>query len=95
MNTKGHPNGVLKKVSATTSGTPADFDILLADWLPLACAVNSINRGMGLLDLYPFVITGAAIEKLRFIHTVIAAEAHRPRVAGSQKHLINQLETVG
>ncbi len=48
-----------------------DFDTLLADWIPLTCALNSINRGMGLSDLYPFVIPSAVVGKLRFIHTVI------------------------
>ena len=47
------------------------FDSLLASWIPLTCALNSINRGMGLSDLYPFVIPPAVIEKLRFIHQVI------------------------
>ena len=34
-----------------------DFDKMLAGWVPLMCAFNSINRGMGLSDLYPFVIS--------------------------------------
>ncbi len=46
---------------------------LLADWIPLTHALNSINRGMGLSDLYPFVIPPKVIEKLRFIHLVINA----------------------
>ena len=48
-----------------------DFDALLKEWIPLTCALNSINRGMGLSDLYPFVIPPAVVEKLRFIHAVI------------------------
>jgi hypothetical protein len=48
-----------------------DFDTLLTDWIPLTCALNSINRGMGLSDLYPFVIPPAVVEKLRFIHQVV------------------------
>ena len=48
-----------------------DFDTLLTAWIPLTCALNSINRGMGLSDLYPFVIPPAVVEKLRFIHDVI------------------------
>jgi hypothetical protein len=48
-----------------------DFDDLLAEWTPLTCALNAINRGMGLSDLYPFVIPLPAIEKLRFIHGII------------------------
>lgn len=49
----------------------AGFDLILATWFPLTYALNSLNRGMGLSDLYPFVLSAAAIEKLRFIHEVI------------------------
>jgi hypothetical protein len=48
-----------------------DFDRLLAEWIPLTSALNAINRGMGLSDLYPFVIPLPAVEKLRFIHGII------------------------
>jgi hypothetical protein len=48
-----------------------DFDGLIAHWTPLTCALNTINRGMGLSDLYPFAISTAVVEKLRFIHQVI------------------------
>ena len=58
---------------------PTDFDHMLAKWLPLTCALNSINRGMGLQDLYPFVITDAAIEKLRFVHKLIQKEGKKSR----------------
>ena len=51
----------------------ASFDKVLADWFPLTHALNSLNRGMGLLDVYPFVLTTGAIEKLRFIHGVVRA----------------------
>jgi hypothetical protein len=48
-----------------------DFEDLLHAWFPLTFALNSLNRGMGLLDLYPFVLSERAIEKLRFVHEVI------------------------
>src|SRR5476651_1063968 len=34
-----------------------DIDSLVRRWLPIAGAVNSINRCMGQPDLYPFVLT--------------------------------------
>ena len=40
---------------------------LIDAWLPIAFAVNSLNRSMGQPDLYPFVLAPAAIEKLAFI----------------------------
>jgi hypothetical protein len=51
--------------------TSQTFDEVLTLWLPLTCALNTINRGMGLQDLYPFVLTAPVCEKLRFIHEVI------------------------
>ncbi|MGH8231506.1 MAG: zinc-binding metallopeptidase family protein, partial [Steroidobacteraceae bacterium] len=52
---------------------PTGFDQLIADWFPVTYVLNNLNRGMGLPDAYPFVLSVAAIEKLRFVHTVIAA----------------------
>ena len=48
-----------------------DFDTIFSYWLPLSFMMNSINRSMGLKDLYPFVINLNVKEKLRFIHNVI------------------------
>jgi hypothetical protein len=47
-----------------------DFSAIMAQWLPLSLALNSLNRSMGLHDVYPFVIPPAVVEKLTFIHTV-------------------------
>jgi hypothetical protein len=47
------------------------FDDLISAWFPLTIALNSFNRGMGLPDLYPFVLGERTIEKLRFVHDVI------------------------
>ena len=51
-----------------------DFDDLVTAWFPLTLSLNSFNRGMGLPDLYPFVLSDGAITKLRFVHDVIEAE---------------------
>jgi hypothetical protein len=51
------------------------FEDLLAGWVPLTMALNSLNRSMGLPDSYPFVLSETAIHKLRFVHEVIAARA--------------------
>ena len=45
-----------------------EFDSIVAACLPLIFAVNSLNRGMGQPDLYPFVLPQPVILKLRFIH---------------------------
>jgi hypothetical protein len=40
-------------------------------WLPLAWALNMVNRSMGTEDLYPFVLPPAVLEKMRFNHAII------------------------
>jgi hypothetical protein len=49
----------------------ADMGVILDAWLPLAFAVNSLNRSMGQNDFYPFVLSAKVMEKLRFIHAVV------------------------
>jgi hypothetical protein len=50
---------------------------LIEAWIPLTFAANSMNRSMGLPDLYPFVLSTTAIAKLTFIHACIHAQAGR------------------
>ena len=47
------------------------FDELLAAWLPLTYALNAINRSMGRDDLYPFVLSGPAVDKLALVHELV------------------------
>ena len=49
---------------------PSGFDTIIETWLPLAWALNMVNRSMGRDDLYPFVLPAAVLEKMRFIHTI-------------------------
>jgi len=49
----------------------APFDRLINSWHAVTYVLNSLNRGMGLGDAYPFVLAPAAIEKLRFVHDVL------------------------
>ncbi|MGJ8549639.1 MULTISPECIES: putative zinc-binding metallopeptidase [Winogradskyella] len=51
--------------------TKTNFDEIVQKCVPLSLAVNSINRAMGIPDVYPFVISPAIIEKLRFIHKLL------------------------
>jgi hypothetical protein len=53
----------------------APIDRIIDSWLPLTFAVNSINRSMGIADLYPFVLAPPVIVKLSFIHDRIHAAA--------------------
>ena len=48
-----------------------DFGDIIDQWVPLTQALNSLNRSMGLSDLYPFVLSPPAIDKLAFIHDLL------------------------
>ncbi|MBT3071244.1 putative zinc-binding peptidase [Rhodomicrobium sp. Az07] len=54
--------------------TRQDFETIIDAWLPVTFAVNSINRSMGIDDLYPFVISPAVIDKVRVVHEIIRAK---------------------
>ncbi|HEY0709556.1 MAG TPA: putative zinc-binding peptidase [Polyangia bacterium] len=64
--------GALSQVSLTARWLDLhSFEDLIAGWIPLTVALNSLNRSMGAPDSYPFVLTEAAIVKLRFVHDVV------------------------
>jgi hypothetical protein len=52
-----------------------NFDAVVSAWLPFTFAINSVNRAMGLRDLYPFILSPAVIKKLCFIHNLVQAVA--------------------
>jgi hypothetical protein len=62
------------------------WDQVVNAWLPVEFATNSMNRSMGQLDLYPFVLSPKVIEKLAFIHELTHARAptRKPALAGGQ-----------
>lgn len=48
-----------------------DMERILAACIPLIFAVNTLNRGMGRKDIYPFVINAVVRRKLTFVHEVV------------------------
>lgn len=48
-----------------------DFDVIIETCIPLSFAVNSINRAMGVPDVYPFIITPDMVKKMKFIHKLL------------------------
>jgi hypothetical protein len=48
------------------------MDAIIAAWLPLSYALNQVNRSMGLGDLYPFVLPPVVMDKLAFVHGLVA-----------------------
>ncbi|WP_375459642.1 putative zinc-binding metallopeptidase [uncultured Enterovirga sp.] len=64
----------------------ADLDVygepdiyrIVQRWIPIAFALNSVNRCMGQNDVYPFVLSPAAIDKLGFMHHLVRRGRERP-----------------
>jgi hypothetical protein len=54
------------------------LDQLIESWFPLTCVLNNLNRGLGLPDGYPFVLSPAAIDKLRLVHLTIGVITQSP-----------------
>lgn len=48
------------------------FEPVMDAWFAVTYVLNNLNRSLGQQDAYPFVLSGPAIEKLRFVHKVIA-----------------------
>jgi hypothetical protein len=63
----------LERLDVPTPPTPTatTFDGVLHRWIVLSEVANSINRCMGLGDLYPFVISQPVSRKLTFIDGVL------------------------
>mgnify|MGYP000217343930 CR=1 FL=1 len=57
--------------------TADDVQTIVTAWLPFTFAINSVNRAMGLRDLYPFILSDAVIAKLGFVHGLVQAAARR------------------
>ena len=54
-----------------------DFETIVRICIPISYAVNSINRAMGLSDVYPFVITTTVKNKMKFIHDLLWSKRNR------------------
>jgi hypothetical protein len=62
-----------------------DMERLIQAWLPIEFATNSMNRSMGLMDLYPFVLAPKVIEKLTFIHDLMRKRDQVVKTASAGK----------
>jgi len=64
----------LPRISQASTGAAGRFDQMIARWFPITYILNHLNRGMGLPDGYPFVLSPEAIDKLRFVHDTVIHE---------------------
>jgi hypothetical protein len=61
----------MAKLPALAASEHIAFEQLIQSWFPLTYILNNLNRGLGVTDGYPFVLSQPAIEKLQFVHEVI------------------------
>ena len=72
----GHPQARLMQADpGQLMATSSEFEEILRHWVPLTHALNELNRGMGLPDLYPFVLSNTSLRKLKFVHSVLLEAA--------------------
>jgi hypothetical protein len=50
-------------------------DVVVGTWLPLATALNQMNRSLGHEDLYPFVLAPEVLDKLDWVNRLVRQEA--------------------
>jgi hypothetical protein len=60
-------------LAVTPVEDPDSFAELAREWVAFTFALNAINNSMGHDQLYPFVLTPDALEKLRFVHVAIGS----------------------
>jgi len=65
----------LPETPQPVSPQPAAFERLIDSWFPLTYVLNNLNRGLGLIDAYPFVLSPAAVAKLCFVDAVAGRSA--------------------
>jgi hypothetical protein len=65
-------------------GRTVSFERMIEDWFPLTYLLNSLNRGLGQPDAYPFVLSPAIVEKLRFVHETVQERARH----GSRRAMV-------
>lgn len=65
------------------------FEALMARWIPLTIALNSLSRSMGHDDFYPFVIPGAAFDKLAFVHRLVHEGVQRQQTSSNNAQTLN------
>ena len=61
----------MSSVPAAVSSAKLPFQSLIDRWFPLTYALNNFNRGLGLPDAYPFVLSTQALAKLEYVHEAI------------------------
>jgi hypothetical protein len=72
-------DGNLKTAITFDPYVETGFETIIEAWLPMTFAVNSINRSMGIDDLYPFVISPDVTAKLKAVHDIVKGAGAKER----------------
>lgn len=67
---RGHTEGLAAALDFDPFAE-SDFSDIIDAWLPLTNMANNLNRCMGAPDLYPFMLSPPACDKLAFIHDLV------------------------
>ncbi len=67
----GPGRGDVHKGLSGVVGPDEPFQVVIDRWVPLAAALNAVNRSMGAAPLYPFVLTPTVIDKLSFVDRLV------------------------
>ena len=71
----------LRRIPPYVVSQEIGFSQLIDAWFPVTYAMNNLNRGLGLPDAYPFVLSAPAIDKLRYVHELVARTRQREKSA--------------
>jgi hypothetical protein len=66
----------LSSVPDPVSDDQVSFERMMHGWATITYVLNNLNRGLGMGDAYPVVLSEVSTDKLRFVHRIIA-EARR------------------
>jgi hypothetical protein len=65
----------LPRMPAGLGAPESSFERLLDSWFPITYLLNNLNRGLGHGDAYPFVLSTAVVDKLRFVHETVGVRS--------------------
>jgi hypothetical protein len=68
----------LRKLPPFVVSQDAKFQRLIDSWFPITYVLNNLNRGLGQADPYPFVLSGPAIAKLKYVHDLVRRPTNPP-----------------
>ncbi len=65
------------ELQAPLTASPESFEPMIEAWFPVTYLLNNLNRGLGLPDGYPFVLSPVVVKKLRFVHDTVRQSRER------------------